>query len=128
MIAAIELVISVGAVYGGTRLLLDAEAFGLEEAWLEGTPFPDYTVPGVVLGVVIGGGMLAAALLTLTGSLHARRAALWMGIVTLGFLAIETISIGYHGLEQAWLVLLIGLLAVALVGLGRRGGGRHLSR
>ena len=46
-IAAIEIVVGLGAVYGGYSLLSNAEGLGAKQAWLEGSVFPDYTVPGL---------------------------------------------------------------------------------
>jgi hypothetical protein len=56
-IAAFDAWVGVGALFGGYGLA-DAEDLGVKDAWLEGTPFPGYRVPGLVLLVVIGGGML----------------------------------------------------------------------
>lgn len=46
---------AVGLLGGGIQFPLD---------WLRGTPFSDYTVPGLILGVTVGGSGLAAGLLT----------------------------------------------------------------
>jgi len=97
-------VIGVGALYGGVRLLVDAEALGVKESWLEGTAFSDYRLPGVVLIVVIGGGMIATALAALRRSRLAGPAALVMGATLLVWGAVETLTIGYRGAGQ--LVLL----------------------
>jgi hypothetical protein len=119
-LAALELFIGVGAVYGGVELLTDADGFGLKEAWLDGSPFPDYTIPGVFLLVVIGGGMIAAAVLTLGGSRLAAPAAIGMGVIVLAFLVVETMVIGYHGATQLPLLVTTALPALALIVLGAR--------
>ena len=75
VVAAIEFVIGMAAVFGGYGLLSDAEGLGAKQAWLDGTIFPDYTVPGLFLLVVIGGGMLCAAVLTVVAERYARVAA-----------------------------------------------------
>ena len=62
--AVTEVVVGVGAIFGGYGLLSDAEGLGAKQAWLDGSVFPDYTVPGLFLLVVIGGGMLTAAAIT----------------------------------------------------------------
>jgi hypothetical protein len=78
VVTAVCGVVGVGALYGGVRLLVDAE-----ESWLGGTLFPDYRVPGVVLIVVVGGGMLATALAALRRSRSADPASLVMGVALL---------------------------------------------
>ena len=121
-LVALELFVGIGAVYGGIELLVDAEGFGMKEAWLDGTPFPDYTVPGLVLLVVIGGGMIATAAIKLAGS---RLAAPVMGAAVLVFLAVETVAIGYHGATQLPLLVTTGLAALAVIVLGARLGRRR---
>ena len=111
--------VGIGALFGGYGLLTDPEGLGVEASWLEGTPFPDYTVPGAVLVVVIGGGMLATAASAWVASRFAGIAALAMGIVLLAWGAVETITIGYRGGAQ---LVLLGMFvigpAVPLVKLG----------
>jgi hypothetical protein len=120
IVAALELFVGVGALYGGYELLVDAERFGMETTWLEGTPFPDYTVPGLFLVVVIGGGMLLAAGLAVVGSRHAAPVAFWMGVTLLDFLVVETLVLGYQGPEQAALLASMGAAAAGLTAVGWR--------
>ena len=119
LVVALELFVGIGAIYGGVSLFTDAEGFGIEESWLDGTPFTDYTVPGSVL-LVIGVGMLGAALLAVIGSRLAAHAALVMGVVQLCFLVVETLVIGYQGGQQAVLVAVIAVSASILAVIGGR--------
>jgi hypothetical protein len=119
-LVTLEAFVGIGAVYGGIRLLADADGFGIEASWLDGTPFPDYTIPGLVLLVVIGGSMLAAAALALRGSDWAAFAAFCAGVVLLVFLAVETAAIGYQGSAQAPLLVVCGASGFALAALGSR--------
>ena len=120
LLAVVEVFVGVGALYGGLNLMVDAEGFGLEASWLSGTPFPSYTIPGVFLFVVIGGGMLAAAATALIGSRWAALAAFCMGVALLAFLAVETAAIGYHGAEQIYLLAIMATSGVVLVAVGSR--------
>ncbi len=70
--------------------------------------------------VVIGGGMLTAAALALSGSGWAAPVAVGMGVVVLAFLVIETTVIGYHGATQLPLLVTTALPAMALIVLGAR--------
>jgi hypothetical protein len=118
LLVALEGFVGAGALYGGVELVRDAEGFGMELSWLEGTPFTTYTIPGLVLLVVIGGGMLGAALTALLGSDRAGSAALCMGVALLVFLAAETALIGYQGSRQILLLAVTGLPALVLVAVG----------
>jgi len=50
---------------GGIGLLTGAIATPKE--WLEGSPFVDYTIPGLALAIIVGGSMLLSAATILTG-------------------------------------------------------------
>jgi hypothetical protein len=109
-VTALAGLIGVGAIYGGIGLLTDADALGAEQSWLDGTQFPNYRVPGVVLLVVIGGGMLLTALMALRRSRFAGLAALAMGVTLLLWGVVETVTIRYQGTGQ------VALLGVFVVG------------
>ncbi len=113
-IAAIEAIVGAGGVFGGYSLLSDAEGLGAKQSWLAGSPFPDFTIPGLVLLVVIGGGMLAAAAVTLLARRHAPVAALCMAPTLLLWGVVETLTIGWRGLAQLVLVAVF-VIAPALV-------------
>jgi hypothetical protein len=122
VIAAIEAVVGLGAVYGGIALLRDAEAFGARREWLAGSVFSDYTIPGIVLSVVIGGGMLASAAITLAANGGAYPLAVGMGATLLVWGTVESATIGYVGGAQV--VLLASFViapGAALMALGMRG-------
>jgi len=61
ILAVIEAFIGLGAIGGGIAILTGAFNQWFSVAWLQGTPFSDYTIPGLILLIVIGGGMLLAA-------------------------------------------------------------------
>lgn len=119
VVVAVALVLGAGALYGGYGLLSDAEGLGVEEAWLRG-PFDDYTVPGLFLLVVIGGGMLVLAALAAARSRWSALAALAMGGILAAWLVIETAVIGYRGAPQLGLLVLCGGSAAVLLLLGAR--------
>jgi hypothetical protein len=122
VLVTIETIVGLGALYGGIGLLRDADGFGAKRAWLDGSVFPDYTVPGLVLAVVIGGGMLAAAAITATASRSSAPWALAMGLVLLSFGTVETLTLGYVGGAQvALLAAFVVAPGVALSVVGARG-------
>jgi hypothetical protein len=110
LVAGVEAIVGVGAIVGGYQLLSDAEGLGAKQQWLEGSVFPDYTVPGVVLLVVVGGGMLCAAGLTIAGDRRAPGAAGLMAAVLLGWGVTEYATIGWRGWQQ---LVLVGSFVIA---------------
>ena len=115
---SLELLMGISAVFGAYHLLDDPRAFGAKLSWLEGSPFPDYTIPGLYLGVVIGGGMAAAGVAAGRRSRHAARAALLMGLVLLAWLAVETVIVGFRGWQQIPLLAICGTSGAVLAALG----------
>ena len=115
---AIELAVGLAALAGGVGLVRDGS--GLDTAWIEHTLLPSWTIPGVLLAVLVGGGMLTAAAVSLRDRALAAPAALAMGAVLLVWLAVETLMIGWHGGPQLPLDVLCGSLGAALVALGLR--------
>jgi hypothetical protein len=94
-LTALEAFIGLCALVGGFAVLTGAFGFAqwLPPAFLEDTPFADYIVPGLVLLLVIGGGMLVAA-----GTIAIQRE--WavlvsasIGVVMVGFELIEAVII-----------------------------------
>jgi hypothetical protein len=114
---AIELAMGLSAVAGGAGLVRDGS--GLDTAWIDHTLLRSWTIPGILLAVIVGGGMLAAAAVSVRSPRLAAPAALAMGIVLLGWLAVETLMIGWHGGAQLPLDLLCGGLGAGLVALAR---------
>jgi hypothetical protein len=109
----LELCIGVGALAGGVNALTGAK--GVPREWLDGTPFKSYFVPGLLLFVVIGGSMLAAAGLLLGGASAARLVSLEAGIVLLGWIAAQLATIGYrHWLQPLFLVLGLAVVVLSL--------------
>jgi hypothetical protein len=99
----VELFLALNAVAGAVYAFGGAE--GVKREWLDGTPFHDYVVPGVILLVVVGGSVgLAAA--TLLHDRSAWKLSLAAGGVLIagtlkkrlapsrGWLAVETLVIG----------------------------------
>lgn len=110
----------IGAVGGGLALLHDAEGFGIDEAWLSNSPFPDYRIPAVFLMVVIGGGMLVTAALALSNHSLAGYSSLAMGAILILWLAVETLVIGLRGPQQVVLLVLCGASGFTLYVAGRQ--------
>lgn len=120
--------IGIGALFGGYELLSDAEGFGLPEAWLDGTPFPDYQIPGLFLFGVIGIGGVLTALSALTHRRWWPVTTFALGSVLLAWLVIETALIGWRGDRQAMLLIVTGVPALAMMFIGGRHGALATTR
>jgi hypothetical protein len=113
---AIELAIAAAALPAGAGLVRDG--LGMPTAWIRHSLFPDYALPGLLLIVLIGGGMLAAALATALRAELTAPAALLAGGLQLAWLLVETCVLGWHGGAQPALLALVGALALALLASG----------
>ena len=120
-LALIEAIIGLGAIGGGIAILTGAFNQWLPLAWLQGTPFNDYTIPGLILLIVIGGGMLLAAVTIFTQHEWAVLLSAAMGLVMIGFEIFEVAIIDSHpdaivpsSLSQQALMSILGLVILGL--------------
>jgi hypothetical protein len=95
----------VGLVTGGIQIPLSL---------LRGTPFTSYTVPGLILGIVVGGSALAAA----AAALLKRRAldaltSLAAGGIMVGWITVEVALIGLGTWAQPF-YFAVGLVMIGL--------------
>ena len=84
---------------------------------LSGTPFTDFTVPALLLGLVVGGSALVAAVITAFGPPSSGAlASVVAGCITVGYLTVEIAMIGLGAWPQVvW--LLVGVLMIGLAAL-----------
>jgi len=120
---AIAAFIATSAIEGGVAVM-GGVVFGYELplAWLAGTPFVDYTIPGLALAIVVGGGALLAAATVFVHREWALLVTMVAGSVTAGYLVVEVVSIDSKlgdALPTSLAVqLFYFVLGLALVGLG----------
>ena len=92
-LVVIETFVGLGAIAGGIALLTGVFAQGIPVAWLQGTPFSDYTVPGLALAILVGGGMLLAAATVFILREWAVLVSAVAGIFMVGFEVVEAVSV-----------------------------------
>jgi hypothetical protein len=114
-VVGVDLFEAVSAVVGAVGLVVGFMSIPLSV--LSGTPFTDFTVPALLLGVVVGGSALVAAVVTAFGPRRfGALASAAAGCITVGYLAIEIAMIGLGSWAQVvWLgvgLLMIGLAAL----------------
>jgi hypothetical protein len=113
-IGCLGAVTSAGAV-GGAVYGLRGAAVGPRE-WLDGSPFADYRVPSLVLGIGVGGSSAASAVVAWRGDDRAGPAAVFAGSVLTGWIVAQVWIIG----PRSFLQPLMGGVGVAMVTLGAR--------
>jgi hypothetical protein len=89
ILIGLEVFLGIGAVAGAVWVVPT-----LPPEWLAGTPFPDYAVPALALGVVIGGGAFLAATMLLFHEPWGVLLSLAVGLALAIFEVVETSVIG----------------------------------
>ncbi len=101
------------AIAGGVALLTGVMAPPVE--MLAGSPFTDYTIPGLALAALVGGGALIAAFLTLRRHPLAPLASAAVGGMIIFFEIVEVFAIGSDpGPARTMQLFYLGLGAVIL--------------
>jgi hypothetical protein len=90
-----------------------AGAKGVPTDWLAGSPFTDYTIPSVILLVVVGGSFLLASLAVLGRARTGRSSAFAAAAIVLGWIAVQVAIIGYVSWMQP-VTAMGGILVLAL--------------
>jgi hypothetical protein len=114
-VVGVDLFEAVSAIVGAVGLVVGFMNIPLSV--LGGTPFTDFTVPALLLGVVVGGSALVAAVLTAFGPRRVGAlASAAAGCITVGYLTVEIAMIGLGTWAQVvWMV--VGLLMIGLAAL-----------
>jgi hypothetical protein len=102
---------------GGFGLLRSpsGEGLGLPASWLEGSPFNDYLIPGIVLFLALGLAPLVVAWGTWMRRSWSQLAALAVGAALVVWIAVQILIIGYQ--PDPPLQAVYGGVGVAIVGL-----------
>jgi hypothetical protein len=124
LLIATEIFNGLGALAGGLTLMAspDGGIMHMPTANLAGSPFADYFVPGLLLTVFIGLGMLGAAALLFMHRPYALELSIVTGAALVIFEIVEVSIIGFNPLQ-----VLYGGLGALVLALGLRGwlGKRH---
>jgi hypothetical protein len=115
-----------GAIAGGIGLVRDPiDNIGMPLSVLEGSPFKDYFIPGLILLVVVG----LFALLVLAGLLRRWKPAWWLSLASGGGLVVwiitEVALLGYLpgsgiGMQIVMAILGLGIVTLTLLAPTRR--------
>jgi len=120
----IEAFVGLSALGGGIAILQGVVfGFVLPLAWLAGTPFSDYTIPGLALVIVVGGSALLAAATVFIEREWAVLVSVLAGLFMAGYEVVEVVSLDskfgdalptFLGLQLVYSVL--GLAVFGLAG------------
>ncbi len=102
-------------IAGGIGLVADptGEALRIPADWLQGSPFRDYLVPGLVLLLVLGLLPLVAVYGLWTRQRWSRPAALALSVALIVWIGVEISVIGYHARPP--LQLIYGSLGIVML-------------
>ena len=107
----LEIVLGLSAVYGGIGLLTGT--IGMSDAWLAGTPFGSWLVPGLALLLIVAVPMLVAAGAELRPTRHPQAVSAVAGLLQVAWIALELLLMQrYDPLQPLVLALAVVLLAV----------------
>ncbi|MBI3971918.1 MAG: hypothetical protein HY332_11565 [Chloroflexi bacterium] len=88
-LVGLELFLGITAVTGAVSVVPT-----FPPKWLAGTPFPDYTIPALALGVVVGGGAFLAAAMLLFHHAWDVLLSMSVGLAIAIFEVVETTVVG----------------------------------
>lgn len=81
--------IALTAIGGDIAILTGVDEFPLE--WLKDTPFSDYTIPALLLTIVVGGSSLIAVITIFTGRKVGVLASMTAGLIMAGYIGVEVL-------------------------------------
>jgi peptidoglycan/LPS O-acetylase OafA/YrhL len=117
IIVGLDVFVGIGALAGGGLLSLapDGHLLGMPSKLLAGTPFPDFLVPGLILFTAIGVLPLLAAVATVRRLPIAALLAVGVGVLLVGWIAVEMVILAGPG-SLAWSLYLVLGTAVLVLG------------
>lgn len=115
-LGALQAFIGIGAIGGGFMLVKDPSggALGVPLSLLEGSPFPDFLIPGIFLLAVNGFGSMIGAGLSFTRRRYALEMAIVLGVILVAWILIQLVIIK----SISWLHILYLILGGLELGMG----------
>jgi uncharacterized membrane protein len=115
-LGALQAFIGLGALGGGFMLVIDpsGSALGVPLSFLEGSPFPDFLVPGIFLLVVNGVGSMIGAGFSFTRRPYAQETAIVLGAILVTWIVIQVILIR----SFSWMHVFYFILGAVELGFG----------
>jgi hypothetical protein len=102
---------------GSGLMVITGWPYQFPATWLEGTPFPDYFVPGLILGLVVGGSALLATFAALRNANAGAFASVAAGLIMMGWIVGEMLLLHTGGFTWLWPLYFAVGAVMALLGL-----------
>ena len=100
--------LALSAIAGGIQLLEGTYAPPIE--MLDGSVFKDYTIPGLALGLIVGGSAIFASVLLIRKSKFSILSATTAGVIIMFFEFVEVLAIGSPaGIARSLQIFYFGL-------------------
>jgi hypothetical protein len=114
VLLAVDGLVALAAIGGGVAMLTGLDKF--PAAWLEGTPFSSYVIPGLLLAAFVGGSAGVATATLLVARNWSGQASIVAGAVLMGWLVGEVLILKQPSAPSPTEVLffVIGLIMLAL--------------
>lgn len=118
LLLACLLFLGVGALYGGTSLILDPTGglLGLPFERIRDTIFGDYLIPGLVLLGILGIGSFVVVYGILRRTLWAWPAGVGLGTATVVWIGVQLLVVRRYFFLQP-VIAAVGVIAIVLLGL-----------
>ena len=115
-LGSLQAFIGLGALAGGFGLVKDpsGSALGVPLSFLEGSPFPDFLIPGIFLLAVNGVGSMIGAVLSFIRRRYAQEIAIVLGAILVAWIVIQVVIIR----SFSWMHILYFILGVVELGIG----------
>ncbi|KAA3628487.1 MAG: hypothetical protein DWQ02_19260 [Bacteroidetes bacterium] len=114
-LAILHLFVAIGAIPAGYALFTkpDGSSLGMPTEWLEGSPFPDFFIPGLFLFIILGLGNLLTAMPIFKQHKLSGIAGLSMGGILVIWIIIQVVIVGLASFLQP-LFFFVGLIQLML--------------
>ena len=109
IVTALDIMLGVAAVAGGAYAVVGGRRVSRE--CVRASPFRSFFWPGLVLLVVCGGSLLAAAALLMADAHNGRLVSVEAGVVLVGWAGVMLSALGY----KHWVQLLPAALGIAVL-------------
>jgi len=113
-LVAVDGFAALSALLGGV-MVATGWPYAFPASWLRGTPFADYTLPGLILGIVVGGSAGVATVLTIKYARAGAAASLVAGVVMMGWIVGEVAILAvYTWLQPVYLAVGLSMAVLAV--------------